>query len=184
MRWLSSHRLVLAAAMLGAVAPARADSLIGDPSPMTGPVSWTGEQYLAGTELAVADLNARGGVLGEPIRVVSADDACDPEQAVAAARKLISDGVVLVVGHACSGAAIPTAPLYEATGVIMISPSATNPKLTEQGRDTCSASSAATITRASSPAAIWPTAGARRGSRSCTTARHTVGGWRKRPGRR
>ena len=101
---------------------------------MTGPVSWAGEQYLVGTELAVADLNAKGGVLGEQIRLISVDDACDPEQAVAAARKLISDGVMFVVGHMCSGAAIPTAPLYEAAGVIMISPSATNPKLTEEGR--------------------------------------------------
>ena len=87
-----------------------------------------------GTELAVADLNAKGGVLGEQIRLISVDDACDPEQAVAAARKLISDGVMFVVGHICSGGAIPTAPLYEAAGVIVISPSATNPKLTEEGR--------------------------------------------------
>ena len=87
-----------------------------------------------GTELAVADLNAKGGVLGEQIRVISVDDACDTEQAVAAARKLISDGVVFVVGHICSGGAIPTAPLYEAAGVIVMSPSATNPRLTEEGR--------------------------------------------------
>jgi branched-chain amino acid transport system substrate-binding protein len=45
-------------------------------------------------------------VLGEQIRVLSVDDACDPEQAVAAARKLISEGVTFVVGHMCSGAAI------------------------------------------------------------------------------
>ncbi len=134
MRCFSWKLLALLPAMLTASLPARADLLIGDPSPMTGPVSWVGEQYLAGTELAVADLNAKGGVLGEQIRLISVDDACDPEQAVAAARKLISDGVRFVVGHACSGSAIPTAPLYEAAGVIMISPSATNPKLTEEGR--------------------------------------------------
>jgi branched-chain amino acid transport system substrate-binding protein len=74
MSCLSWKRLVLLAAMLSGVALARADILIGDPSPMTGPVSWTGDQYQAGIELAVADLNARGGVLGEPIRVVSADE--------------------------------------------------------------------------------------------------------------
>ncbi len=130
---LETARL-FSAQSLSAIAQARADILIGDPSPMTGPVSWAGEQYLAGTELAVADLNAKGGVLGEQIRLISVDDACDPEQAVAAARKLISDGVMFVVGHVCSGSAIPTAPLYEAAGVIMISPSATNPKLTEEGR--------------------------------------------------
>jgi branched-chain amino acid transport system substrate-binding protein len=134
MSWLSWKRLVLLSAMLSAVAQARADILIGDPSPMTGPVSWAGEQYLVGTELAVADLNAKGGVLGEQIRLISVDDACNAEQAVAAARKLISDGVRFVVGHVCSGSAIPTAPLYEAASVIVISPSATNPRLTEEGR--------------------------------------------------
>jgi branched-chain amino acid transport system substrate-binding protein len=111
-----------------------AEVLIGDASPLTGPLSWAGEQGVVGTELAVADLNARGGVLGEQIRVIFVDDACDTEQAVAAARKLISDGVVFVVGHICSGGAIPTAPLYEAAGVIVMSPSATNPKLTDEGR--------------------------------------------------
>jgi branched-chain amino acid transport system substrate-binding protein len=134
MRCLSWLRLVFLCTLLSAAAQARADILIGNPSPMTGPVSWAGEQYLAGTALAVADLNARGGVLGEQIRLISVDDACDPEQAVAAARKLINDGAMFVVGHMCSGGAIPAAPLYEAAGVIMISPSATNPRLTEEGR--------------------------------------------------
>jgi branched-chain amino acid transport system substrate-binding protein len=128
-KWLG----LLCIALLTA-ARAHAEVLIGDASPMTGPVSWVGEQYQRGTELAVEDLNAKGGVLGEQIRVISVDDACDPEQAVAAARKLISDGVIFVVGHVCSGSAIPTAPLYEAARVIVISASATNPKLTEQGR--------------------------------------------------
>jgi branched-chain amino acid transport system substrate-binding protein len=68
------------------------------------------------------------------VQLVSVDDACDTEQAVAAARKLISDGVTFVVGHVCSGAAIAAAPLYEAAGVIMMSASATNPRLTEEGR--------------------------------------------------
>jgi branched-chain amino acid transport system substrate-binding protein len=120
--------------MLGAIPQARADIPIGDASPLTGPVAWPGEQHSVGTALAVADLNAKGGVLGEQIRLISVDDACDTEQAVAAARKLISDGVRFVVGHICSGGAIPTAPLYEAVGVIVISPSATNPRLTEEGR--------------------------------------------------
>jgi branched-chain amino acid transport system substrate-binding protein len=119
---------------LAAVTPVRAELLIGDASPLTGPVSWSGEQHLVGTELAVAELNARGGVLGEQIRLISVDDACDTEQAIAAARKLISDRVKFVVGHICSGGAIPTAPLYESAGVIVISPSATNPTLTEEGR--------------------------------------------------
>ena len=57
--------------------------------------------------IAVADLNARGGVLGEQIEMITADDYCDGDQAVAAANKLVADGVVAVFGHQCSGAAIP-----------------------------------------------------------------------------
>jgi branched-chain amino acid transport system substrate-binding protein len=124
----------LIAAAMSVISPSRAEVLIGDASPLTGPISWVGAQYLAGTELAVADLNATGGVLGEQVQLVSVDDACATEQAVAAARKLISDGVVFVVGHVCSGAAIAAAPLYEAASVTMMSASATNPRLTEEGR--------------------------------------------------
>jgi branched-chain amino acid transport system substrate-binding protein len=65
--------------------------------------------------------------------VVLADDYCDAEQGVAAARKLIADDVVFVAGHLCSGAAIPASALYQEAGIIMIAPTATNPKLTEQG---------------------------------------------------
>jgi branched-chain amino acid transport system substrate-binding protein len=130
-------RLMVAAAAVGSVmatSPVQADVLIGDASALTGPISWAGEQHLVGTDLAVADLNANGGLLGDQIRLISVDDACEPQQALAAAQKLIADQVVFVVGHICSGAAIATAPLYEAAGVIVISPSATNPTLTEEGR--------------------------------------------------
>lgn len=81
----------------------------------------------------MADINAAGGVLGQPVRLIVADDACDPEQAVAAARKLVADGVVFVSGHDCSGASIPASRIYEAAGVLQISPASTNPLLTEQG---------------------------------------------------
>ena len=65
--------------------------------------------------------------------MIVADDYCEAEQGVAAARKLIADGVVFVAGHLCSGAAIPASALYQEAGIVMIAPSATNPKLTEQG---------------------------------------------------
>ena len=87
-----------------------------------------------GAEMAVADINAAGGVLGQQVRLISVDDFCDPEQAVAAAQKLVADGVVFVVGHYCSGASIPASKVYEAAGVLQISPASTNPLLTEQGR--------------------------------------------------
>jgi branched-chain amino acid transport system substrate-binding protein len=130
-------RLVAMAAVLFAVAlgsPARAEVVIGMAGPLTGNEAWTGEQMQRGARLAVADLNAAGGVLGHQVRLIEADDFCDPEQAVAAAKKLVSDGVIFVVGHFCSHASIPASAVYHTAGVLMICPVSTNPMLTELGR--------------------------------------------------
>jgi branched-chain amino acid transport system substrate-binding protein len=132
MRRLVALAMITLAAALGR--PAGADVLIGVAGPMTGTNAWFGEQMERGTALAVADLNAAAGVLGQQVELITADDFCDPEQAVAAAKKLVSDGVILVVGHFCSGASIPASEVYAAAGVLMISPASTNPMLTELGR--------------------------------------------------
>jgi branched-chain amino acid transport system substrate-binding protein len=130
-RFLAIAIVVLAAAL---ACPARAEVLIGVAGPMTGKLEWTGAQLKRGAEVAVVDINAAGGVLGQQVRLFVADDFCDPDQAVAAARKLVGDGAVFVVGHYCSGASIPASKVYEAAGVVQISPASTNPMLTEQGR--------------------------------------------------
>ena len=124
--------IVLAAAL--SAPTAHAEILIGVAGPMTGKNAWFGEQMERSAELAVADLNAKGGVLGEQVQLITADDFCDPGQAVAAARKLVSEGAVFVVGHYCSHASIPASEVYEAAGVLMISPASSNPALTELGR--------------------------------------------------
>ena len=113
---------------------ARAEILIGVAGPMTGDLAWFGEQMQRGTELAVTDINAAGGVLGQQVRLIEADDSCDPEQAVAAAKKLVSEGIILVVGHFCSHASIPASEVYQTAGVLMISPASSNPMLTELAR--------------------------------------------------
>ena len=112
---------------------ATADVLIGLAAPITGKNAWFGEQLQRGAELAMADLNAAGGVLGQQVELITADDYCAPDEAVAAANKLVSDGVIFVVGHMCSGAAVPASKIWAVAGVLMISPMVTNPKLTEQG---------------------------------------------------
>jgi branched-chain amino acid transport system substrate-binding protein len=124
--------VVIVLASLGG--PARADVLIGMAGPLTGRNAWYGEQMERGAALAVADLNAAGGVLGQQVELITADDFCDPEQAVAAARKLVSDGVIFVAGHFCSGASIAASEIYAAAGVLQISPSSSNPTLTELRR--------------------------------------------------
>jgi branched-chain amino acid transport system substrate-binding protein len=114
-------------------APTRADIVIGVPGPMTGGMGWIGEQGERGAALAIAELNSAGGVLGEPVRILLVDDFCDADQALAAAKKLVAEEVAFVAGHLCSGAAIAASKVYEEAGILMISPTATNPALTEQG---------------------------------------------------
>ena len=102
-------------------------------SPMAGAQSWGGEQFERGAGMAVADLNARGGVLGQKIELIVGDDFCDPDQAVALARKLVSDGVVFVAGHLCSHSSIAAAKVYEEAKTLMISPASASAKLTDEG---------------------------------------------------
>ena len=124
--------IVAAAPRLGSAAAA--DIRIGIAGPMTGERAWYGEQMQRGAELAVADINAAGGVLGQEVQFVTVDDSCDPRQAVAAAQHLISQDVIFVVGHFCSGASIAASEVYEAAGVLQISPASSNPVLTESDR--------------------------------------------------
>ena len=116
---MRATKAILLAAIIAAssIPAAHAEILIGVAVPMTGGMSWIGEQGEHGAALAVADLNAAGGVLGEPVRAVNVDDFCDADQAVAAAKKLVADHVVFVAGHMCSGASIPASKIYAAAGV-------------------------------------------------------------------
>jgi branched-chain amino acid transport system substrate-binding protein len=99
--------------------------------PVTGQYASFGAQMKSGAELAVADLNAAGGVLGKQLALSIGDDACDPKQAVAVANQLTSSGVALVAGHYCSGSSIPASKVYADNDVIQISPASTNPAFTD-----------------------------------------------------
>jgi branched-chain amino acid transport system substrate-binding protein len=125
--------IVALGATFGTASLVHAEILIGVPAPLTGGMSWIGEQGERGTALAIANLNAGGGVLGQPVRAVVVDDFCEGGQAVAAAKKLVAEGVALVAGHMCSGASIPASEIYAGTRILMISPTSTNPTLTQQG---------------------------------------------------
>ncbi|HMA48927.1 MAG TPA: ABC transporter substrate-binding protein, partial [Magnetospirillaceae bacterium] len=78
---------------------ARADILIGAAGPFSGGDTGIGDQLRRGVEQAVSDLNAKGGVLGQRIKIFPMDDACDPKQAVSVANELAARGGVFVVGH-------------------------------------------------------------------------------------
>ncbi|MGB9143286.1 MAG: branched-chain amino acid ABC transporter substrate-binding protein [Aestuariivirga sp.] len=112
---------------------ALADITIATVGPITGQLAANGEQMKRGAEMAVADINAAGGINGEMLKLEVGDDACDPKQAVAVANQMASKGVKFVAGHFCSGSSIPASKVYEEEGILQISPSSTNPKFTDEG---------------------------------------------------
>jgi branched-chain amino acid transport system substrate-binding protein len=133
---VSKHNLLTLAVVLMLTITfglARAAIRIAVAGPITGKYEWTGEEQRQGAALAVAHLNAKGGVLGQKVDLIIGDDACNPGQAVAVAKKLVSDGVVFVTGHFCSHSSIPASKVYESAGILMISPASTNPQLTDEG---------------------------------------------------
>jgi branched-chain amino acid transport system substrate-binding protein len=111
---------------------ASAQIRMGVGGPMTGGSAAFGAQLRQGVEQAVADINAQGGILGQKIELFIGDDRADPREGVSAANKFVADGVKFVVGHFNSGVTIPASDVYQENGILMITPAATNPKVTER----------------------------------------------------
>ncbi|MGH6853999.1 MAG: branched-chain amino acid ABC transporter substrate-binding protein [Aestuariivirga sp.] len=113
--------------------PAAADILIATAGPMAGANAGFGEQMRRGAQRAVDDINAAGGLRGEPLVLIVGDDACDPRKAADVATGFVTKGVKFVAGHFCSGASIPASKVYESANIVQISPASTNPKFTDSG---------------------------------------------------
>ena len=127
-----TRALVAAAMLLAATGIAKADDIVvAVAGPITGSSAIFGEQMKRGAEQAVADINAKGGVLGKKLRLEVGDDACDAQQAVAVANQLAGKQVVFVAGHYCSSTSIPASSVYNESGIIEMTPGSTNPKLTD-----------------------------------------------------
>jgi branched-chain amino acid transport system substrate-binding protein len=124
------------AAKAPATAPAEVIK-IGHVAPLTGGIAHLGKDNENGARLAVDEINAAGGleVGGKKykLELLAEDDKADPKEGTLAAQKLVDAGVVAVVGHLNSGTSIPASKIYADANVVQVSPSATNPKLTEQG---------------------------------------------------
>ena len=118
----------------GGASPAAAPFKVGLAAPFTGDYATYGASHQAGADIAMAELNAAGGVNGGQVSTELGDDLGDPKQAVLVAQKFIDDSSILIVdGHMFSGATIAAAPKYQTAGLPMISPSATNPDITNLG---------------------------------------------------
>jgi branched-chain amino acid transport system substrate-binding protein len=122
-------------ACAGALLPraAAAEIVIAAAGPMSGPFAPLGAQMRQGAELAVADINAAGGVLGQPVRLVLKDDACESAWAAAVAEEIAAGGIRFVAGHFCFEASMAASEIYHRLGVLQISPATSNPDLTERG---------------------------------------------------
>jgi branched-chain amino acid transport system substrate-binding protein len=126
------------AAKAPAPAPAAPVAIkIGHVAPLTGGIAHLGKDNENGARLAVDEINAAGGLkIGDrtfTLELVAEDDKADPKEGTLAAQKLVDAGVVAVVGHLNSGTTIPASKIYSDASIAQISPSATNPKYTEQG---------------------------------------------------
>jgi branched-chain amino acid transport system substrate-binding protein len=107
---------------------------VGEYASLTGKEASFGQYSHNGVALAVEEINARGGVLGRPIELISEDDQSRPGQAATVVQKLISrDQVVAVLGEVASSRSLEAAPICQARKIPMISPASTNPDVTEKG---------------------------------------------------
>ena len=105
---------------------------MGVAGPMTGTDAAFGAQLKNGVEQAVADINAAGGINGQQIELFVGDDAADPRQGVSVANNFLGEGIHFVVGHFNSGVTMPASEVYVDNGMLMITPSSTNPQITER----------------------------------------------------
>jgi branched-chain amino acid transport system substrate-binding protein len=121
--------LGLSAALTGT---ATAQIKIGVAGPLTGGSAAFGAQLKNGVEQAVADINAQGGINGQKIQLFIGDDRGDPKEGVSVANKFVADGVKFVIGHFNSGVTMPASEVYQENGILVITPAATNPKITER----------------------------------------------------
>ncbi len=133
MKKLINSSLVLVAGLLFASAAAAQDLTVAVAGPMTGREAVFGRQMRDGAELAVADINAAGGVLGKKLKLQVSDDQCDPKQARSIAEQIASSKLPFVAGHYCSSSSIPASEAYAEGGVLQITPASTNPTFTERG---------------------------------------------------
>jgi branched-chain amino acid transport system substrate-binding protein len=123
--------------MAKAAAPAEVVVKIGHVAPLTGAIAHLGKDNENGARMAIDEINAAGGIkAGDTtykLELVAEDDKADPKEGTIAAQKIVDSGAVAVVGHLNSGTSIPASKIYSDASMTQISPSATNPKLTEQG---------------------------------------------------
>lgn len=124
--------LLLAVLPLLATAPAEAEVVVGLALSGTGAMAPRSQALETATAEAVARINAAGGLLGEPVRIVTADDSCSDAGAMGAAKTLADANARLVIGHLCEKAALAAATVYAQAGIVFMATATRHPALTEK----------------------------------------------------
>ena len=107
---------------------------VGEFASLTGASASFGIQSHNGTAMAFEEINAAGGVLGKKIKLITEDNRSTAGEPSTVVRKLISsDKVIAVLGEVRSSATLEAAPIAQENKIPLISPAATNPKVTETG---------------------------------------------------
>lgn len=110
------------------------DILVGEYGSMTGSEATFGQETHNAIMIAIDEVNARGGINGRKIRILTEDDQSKPDEAATAVTKLITQkGVVAMLGEVASSSSLAAAPICQANKVPMITPSSTNPAITQKG---------------------------------------------------
>ncbi|HEY4475656.1 MAG TPA: ABC transporter substrate-binding protein, partial [Candidatus Paceibacterota bacterium] len=101
---------------------------------LTGDIASIGMGEVRAIQVALAEINKNGGINGRQLEIVTEDGKCDPQAGGTAAQKLVSiDKVMVIIGGTCSGETLAAATITEPAKVILISSSATSPKITTAG---------------------------------------------------
>ncbi|HEY5079855.1 MAG TPA: ABC transporter substrate-binding protein [Opitutaceae bacterium] len=136
MQTTTLSRIALASVALLTLPALRGDDTIkvGEYASLTGKEASFGQSSNKGIVMAIAEINAAGGVLGRKLELFTEDNQTIPGQSATAAKILISrDKVIALLGEVSSGRSLEAAPIAEAAKVPMIAPAATNPKVTQVG---------------------------------------------------
>ena len=127
--------LVSLSLMLGIAGQSMAQDTIklGVAGAHSGDLASYGIPSVRAAELVVEHVNSMNGINGKKVELLVEDDVCKPEIATNTATKLVSEGANAVLGHICSGATKAALGIYKDKKIVTMSPSATNPGLTQSG---------------------------------------------------
>lgn len=134
-RSLSFSLLCAGALVLAGCNKSSTDEIVvGEFASLTGKEATFGQSSHEGTELAVEQINAAGGVLGKKVKLITEDNQSKAGESANAVNKLIAkDSAVAILGEVASSRSLEAAPICQQNGIPQISPSSTNPKVTKTG---------------------------------------------------